>query len=377
MIHICFVTPHAFPILSRSNKIKFAGGAEVQQCIISKALIKVGHKVSMVCLDYGQEDRCVIAGVTVFKAHKPDGGIPVLRFFHPRLSYLWRAMHKANADIYYQRCAGMHTGLVASFCIYHNKKFIYAASSNSNFLKGQQRIKLKRDLLWYEWGLKKADTIIVQNMDQMRLLEMNYGVESVLIHSCYEDTLNQFPKMKCNKKNILWVSTMSECKRPEMFIHLAKSQPSYNFIMVGGPGEEKREKVFFCRLLKESEHIPNLELVGFVPFTMIDKYFDDACLFVNTSTQEGFPNTFLQAWSRGIPTISFFDTGSRSEGKPVGVIVNSVEELSKAIENLITCDRIYSQISSRCLQYFKENHSVKSTVKQYGKVLDNLTLEPC
>ena len=41
--------------------------------------------------------------------------------------------------------------------------------------------------------------------------------------------------------------------------------------------------------------LSNLELYEDVPWNKIDTYFSNARVFVNTSTHEGFPNTFVQA----------------------------------------------------------------------------------
>ena len=65
-LSICFVSPFTFPLLAQDPNIKHVGGAELQQSILAKALAKQGYKVSMICLDYGQEDGEVIDGVTVF-----------------------------------------------------------------------------------------------------------------------------------------------------------------------------------------------------------------------------------------------------------------------------------------------------------------------
>ena len=57
----------------------------------------------------------------------------------------------------------------------------------------------------------------------------------------------------------------------------------------------------YDKTVEQSRKVPNLDFKGFLPFTEVEKQFKKAKLFINTSEYEGFPNTFLQAWRRGIP----------------------------------------------------------------------------
>src|SRR3954469_4580543 len=83
--HICFVALNAWPVLSGDTSFPFAGGAEVQQSVIAPALAARGYRVSMVSLDFGQPEGAEVRGVTVYKAYRPDEGLPVVRFLWPRM----------------------------------------------------------------------------------------------------------------------------------------------------------------------------------------------------------------------------------------------------------------------------------------------------
>src|SRR5512140_1442345 len=211
--HVCFVAPTTWPVLAGDASIPVVGGAELQQTVIATALAKRGYRVSMICLDYGQPDGVVVDGVTVHKLHKPDEGIPVLRFLHPRITKLWSTLKRVNADVYYQRTAEVYTGYVAAFCARHGKRSIYAGASDVDFEPGRQDIVYARDRLIFEYGLKNVDRVIVQNPLQARLLRDNFGRDGTLIQNCFTAPAGA----RADPKGyVLWVASLRLQKRPEI-----------------------------------------------------------------------------------------------------------------------------------------------------------------
>src|ERR1700704_6319830 len=106
-MRICFVGIANLPALAPEYAHLGIGGAELQQSLVAKALVKRGLQVSMVVGDYGQADKACWSGVKTFKAYRLNAGIPVIRFFHPRWSKVWAALRRADADVYYISCAGV------------------------------------------------------------------------------------------------------------------------------------------------------------------------------------------------------------------------------------------------------------------------------
>ena len=367
--HICFVAPHAWPVFSGDSDISMVGGAEVQQSILARVLARAGYRVSMICLDYGQAQAVEIDGVTVYKAHRPDAGIPGLRYLHPRLTGMLQAMRLADADIYYQRSTAMLTAVVAAFCRRYGRRSIYAGASDTDFVPGQQLIRFRRDRWLFERGLLAVDRIIVQNALQQRLCLENYGRAATLIPSCYElPTSSQHGP----GKYALWVGVMRRAKRPELFLDLARRLPSQRFVMIGGPGADAGDDSYFESIRRAAADLPNVEFTGFLPLSRVEPYFDQARVFVNTSTYEGMPNTFLQAWARGIPTVAFVDTGSRLRGEAVYRDIQSIEEAAIEIGRLFSEDIYHRLFSSRCREYFNETHGAAGVLAHYERILDAL-----
>jgi glycosyltransferase involved in cell wall biosynthesis len=378
--HICFVAPNAWPVFSRDRDIKLVGGAEVQQSGLARLFLRAGYRVSLVCLDFGQPQDAVIDGITVHKTYRLDAGIPVLRFFHPRLSSVWRALRAVDADVYYQRSAGMLTAVVAEFCRRHGKRSIYAGASDMDFIPGKQQIRLARDRWLFEYGLSRVDCVVVQNETQRESCRASYGREATLIPSCYELPEVSRPgrvdaASRPRGDAVLWVGTVHDYKRPEMLLELARRLPHRRFVIIGGsaaPGERLLPG-YFELIRDEAAKLPNVEMTGFLPLAEVEPWFERGRILVNTSIYEGMPNTFLQAWARGIPTLATVDVGARVNGKPVYATFQNIDDAAAEIERLFGDDLHWARASARCLEYFNREHSSDEVLRRYSRLFDQTT----
>jgi glycosyltransferase involved in cell wall biosynthesis len=373
--HVCFVAPFMWPVLSRDPNIRIVGGAEVQQTILARLLVRRGYRVSLVTNDYGQPDGAVVDGVTVYKTYRLDAGIPVLRFLHPRLTSVWRALRKADADIYYQRSAGMTTALVAEFARRHGRRSIFAGASDNDFERGREQIRFARDRWLYWHGLKSVDRIVVQNPTQQRLCREHFGRDSILIPSCYE--LPETARPPEPGDLVLWVATVHEYKRPEWAIEVARRLPHRRFVMIGGLSTRGTRLTpgYYEGIEKAARAVPNLEFRGWLPLEQVEPYFDRARVLLNTSVYEGVPNTFMQAWARGVPTVSTVDVGARRNGEPVYPMVKSVEDAAQEVERLFADQLHWARSSARCREYFEASHSPAEALARYERVFQELREE--
>ena len=357
--HLCFVAPRAWPVLSGDPAIPVVGGAEVQQSILARLFASHGHRVSMICLDYGQPQRARVDGIEVFKIFSLKQGLPLLRFLHPRITSMWRALREVDADIYYCRSVSPWVGVIAEFCRRHGRRAIYAGASDRDFVPGQGgQMRHARDRWLYRRGLAAADAIVAQNEAQRASCRETYGRDALVIPSCYE-----LPEKRqaATRDCVLWVGTLYENKRPELFLELAARLPQRRFVLIGGP--RQGSEAFYERIRALAAAAPNVTLTGFLPLAQVEPWFDRAAVLVNTSTYEGMPNTFLQAWARGVPTVATVDVGAS-----VHRVAPTVDQLAEGIEAAFSDP----SLGARCLEYFGRQHSSAETLRRYAQVFDGL-----
>jgi glycosyltransferase involved in cell wall biosynthesis len=357
---ICFVAPSAWPILAGDRNLPVIGGAEVQQVLLARGFAERGHRVSMVCMDFGQPAVTSVDGITVYRMHGLHDGLPVLRFIHPRWTSLWRAMRRADADVYYQRGCGALTGQVVGFTRLAGRASLFAGASDADFEPGLRFIAYARDRALFRWGLRRASAIVVQNATQTAACEATFGRTSTQITSC----TRVGPPSADHSGVVLWVGSVRRHKGPLDVIALAQACPGLRFRVIGDG-----DAGLMAALRSAAERLPNLEVVGFVPFVDVEARFDGAFALVNTSPIEGFPNTFLQAWSRGIPTASYAGPGVRQDGRPVGVTVGSVAELAATLLHWRTASDEWRNAGSDARRYASDNFSVEHAVTRYESVI--------
>ena len=77
-------------------------------------------------------------------------------------------------------------------------------------------------------------------------------------------------------------------------------------------------------VLRRAQGVANVTVHGAASRDRVTVFYHNAACLCNTSDYEGFPNTFLEAWSWGLPVVSMFDPDSLLAGKNLGLAVADI-----------------------------------------------------
>jgi glycosyltransferase involved in cell wall biosynthesis len=369
---ICFVAPNLYPVLAGVRDIPVIGGAEFRQSMLARAFAAAGYEVSAVTQDFSQPEGEIIDGVRIFKTHKPQAGMPVLRYVHPRLTSVVRRLREAKADVYYQSTASHLTAVVAWHCRRVGARSVYGGASDTDFMRGHERVKYARDRWLFRWGLEHVDAIVAQTERQAALACEHYRCAARIIPNPYVMPA----RTRAQRADlILWVGGIRPVKRPDRFIALARALPQYRFRMIGGAvGDDAAASAYFESIRGLAASVDNLEFLGFRPLDEVEPHFDEARVFVNTSEHEGFPNTFLQAWARSIPTVSYFDAGAGHDGTRPFVWVADDAQAAASVASLLADENAWRTLSNVCRSHFAARHSTASVVEAYKALWRDLDI---
>ena len=356
---ICFVGLDNLPVLAPEYREHYIGGESVQQTLLARALARRGHQVTMVVGDYGQPEGAVWDGIRTFKAYPADAGIPVLRFVHPRWTGLWSALERADADVYYTSCAGMQVGQLALFCRRHGKRLVFRAASDSDCDPSRLLVRFARDKWLYTYGLRRADAILVQSGWQAGAMARNYGLASREAGMLVEKS----PPASIRDIDVLWVSNIRRVKRPERALELAAALRTDIVHMAGGPlpGEE----ALYREIRDAATTADNIRFHGRLSYWETNELYGRASVLVNTSDVEGFPNSYLQAWIRGVPVVTFIDPDGVIRREGLGVAVSSPGDLANAVRGLVHNRCAWQAASERCIAYMAREYSEEKILPAY------------
>lgn len=361
-MRVCFLGLDLLPALAREYAHLGIGGAQLQMSLIAKAFVRRGHAVSMVVADYGQPDGARWHGVQTFKTCRLSAGLPMLRFFHPRWTSIWSALRRADADVYFTSCAGMHVGLLAMFCRAQRRGFVFRLAHDGDADPKKVLIAYRRDKWLYAYGLQRAQAVLCQNQQQRSDLRLHYGIEAAPIRSLSDEPEEVLP-LQQRDIPVLWVNNIREIKRPDLAVDLGTRLPEVAVHVVGGELPQHRDS--YRALLQAAQAQPNVHLHGRVPYHDVGALYDRARVFVNTSDTEGFPNSFLMAWRRGVPVVSFLDPDRLIEQHGLGRKVSSPAEMAAAVAHLLSDDAAWQRLSERCRAYMDQHFAEEALLSPY------------
>ena len=171
----------------------------------------------------------------------------------------------------------------------------------------------------------------------------------------------------CKKTDVLWIANLRKLKRAEWIIYAAELLPNVDFTMIGGVAGDYQ---YYSNIEERAKHISNLHFLGQKSFWEVNDWVANSRVVCCTSEYEGFPNTFLQAWSQKKPVVSTVDPSDMIVKNNLGFFVDSLDSFIKSIQILKDDNKIYSSLEENITVFFRKNYSTDNNYIQLMKYID-------
>lgn len=358
----CFVSPSSYLYFDPTQDIS-PGGTQRQLYLLGRELASE-FSVHFVVGDYGQPKTERRDGVTLHRAYTPHvDASPPRRLV--QVGRLLSAMDRADADVYVFRGDHPRAILTGALAELLGRKWVYSLALDSEAESGRGPVAFAMRHL-FERAVASADEVVAQTPHQQHRLRRSFGVESTVIPNGYPPISGE-PRAD-DGEYFLFVGRIDpEQKRPHRFLELARELPEESFVLVG-PEDDDPE--YYRRVASAAEALDNVEFHGTVAPDEIHEYFDRAIALVNTSSQEGFPNTFLEAWRYATPVVSLdVDPGRFLDGDASGYAGGDFGELVALARELADSPETRRALGDRGRRHFEENYRISVTARKYADVL--------
>ena len=233
------------------------------------------------------------------------------------------------------------------------RKLVLFGASDVNFEPGKELVGSEVNRKMYHRAIKHIQFFVVQNQHQHDTLLQNYGKESLVRFNIWGE-VRQKPEETVPHSDAVWVANFRTLKRAEWVLDAAEKLSGYQFVLAGGPSGDGK---YYEEMRNRSEALDNLDFLGSRSFFYTCELVARSRVLLCTSTFEGFPNTFLQAWVHGLPVISTVDPSGIISRYHLGEVVNTEEELAAALKRILDDKDYYEQLRQNVNAFFKENHS--------------------
>jgi len=268
-----------------------------------------------------------------------------------------------GAAVYLHAGAGVEVGAYALICRLLRRRFIFVVASSADLRKPNGQVR--GPLAWlYPLGVRLADAVVCRTGEQLEWLRTRYGREGVLIRSghCVPERVPE-AQARLEKITILWVGRMHPLKQPDMFLDLAERLPKEQCVMVimHDPAHDDLMRAIRAR----AAALGNVTVHVDIPFDEMETFFERAKLIVNTSTYEGFPNTFVQAAMHGTPILSWtVDPDGVLARHKIGICAEeSYDRLVASAELVCASEGLRAELGKKASEYAREHHDVNRSAE--------------
>jgi len=280
---------------------------------------------------------------------------------------LWRLLRELQPDVIYQQMRQSYTAVSALYARRTGVPFFFQIASDLDIDPGWFSSGISSNLpfnllesITGLWGLRRADYILAQSTRQARLLRERLGLEAAAVIRNFQPLPARLPDKPLAPVEVLWVANFKDVKRPELFVQLAEEFRGRNdvrFTMAGRPSGQRRR---FAPLMERIGQMENLRYLGELSIDEVNERMAQAHIHVNTSSFEGFPNTFIQAWAQGavVTTIAVDPDEEGMERLGIGICAGTFDNLRSVIDELVRNPERRHSIGVRAFEFAHANHAL-------------------
>ncbi|SVD87452.1 uncharacterized protein METZ01_LOCUS440306, partial [marine metagenome] len=254
------------------------------------------------------------------------------------------------------------------WCVWHRRRLVFSIASDPACDGSMPLLRRKIDRLLYRFGVRNADLLISQTRKQQQMLQEGFGRHAEVVPmpcpsvADAQQNSSGLPPSKTSPGSVIWVGRAVELKRFEWFLEIAAALPSVEFEVAMALNEQTP---YTSALLSQAASITNVKVHLRVPREKMSALYRRATCLVCTSRYEGFPNTFLEAWSCGIPVVSTVDPDGIIESRGLGSVATDLPGLIRAVRKLLSDSKVWLGASEKARQYYEKHHTVDTAMSKF------------
>ena len=368
---ILFLSGHAHLALDPTAE-RSSGGAELQVALLAKEFVQRNQEVVLLAADTGQGDALTQQGIRVRNGGRFDTGTlwDTLRAL-PRIVSILR-QEKPNLVVVYGWTSWLY--LLANLRAWAGYRLLFVCALDSEIDGGFREAHPWRGRL-FQKGMELCDIRLAITEDQAALFRaqgMSCDVMRLLLQEKFSP--NRVIDVENKSIDLLWVARCNRVKQPMFFLDLAAQFPQARCRMICSNQDEE----LWQAVKKRALTMPHVEFLEKVPYRDIQSHFDQARIFVNTSSDEGVPNTFIHAGLGATAIVSLkvdpdhmfhhFQAGCCAE--------NKMEKLIKELQRLLSDEKILYRAQQEASRFVCEWHDNKKNVEIFLESLQPSASSP-
>ena len=273
---------------------RVSGGAELQVALMARELAARGHDCVLVCGDHGQADERVLQGVRARLGGKfQTGGLLDTLLAVPRVFRI-TAEERPDFTFVFGWTTWLFFLLWPRWRGHTRLGFTCMLDTEVN---GEFRRENPMRGALFEHGIRRADVRHAITEYEVACFG-KMGLDCTLYRPLVMPRIS--PRAVEKDIDFLWVARCQEIKRPHAFLDLCAALPDARCVMIS-PNENA---ALWESIAARARGLKNVQFIERVPYREAQSWYDRAEVFVNTSTWEGFANSFIQAGQGGAAILS-------------------------------------------------------------------------